>query len=111
MKKSAGVKLLLATGVFLAFSGVTQAAGDAEAAKAKISMCVGCHGIEGYRTAYPFVYHVPKLGGQHEMYLAKALRDYRSGDRNHPQMTAIAATLTDQDIEDLAAYYAGSAGN
>lgn len=107
MKKSAAVKLLLATGMFLAFSGVVQATGNAEAAKAKISMCVGCHGIEGYRTSYPVVYHVPKLGGQHETYLAKALRDYKSGERKHPQMTGIAATLSDQDIEDLAAYYAG----
>ncbi|WP_074903366.1 c-type cytochrome [Nitrosomonas communis] len=90
----------------LAFSGVVQAAGDAEAAKAKISMCIGCHGIEGYRTSYPVVYHVPKLGGQHEAYLAKVLRDYKSGERKHPQMSGIAATLSDQDIEDLAAYYA-----
>lgn len=108
MKKSAAVKLLLATGMFLAFSGAAQAAGDAEAAKAKISMCVGCHGIEGYRTSYPVVYHVPKLGGQHALYLAKALRDYKSGERKHPQMSGIAATLSDQDIEDLAAYYAGN---
>lgn len=106
MKKSAAVKLLLATGMILAFSGVVQATGDAEAAKEKVSMCMGCHGIEGYRTAYPFVYDVPKLGGQHEIYLVKALKDYKTGDRNHPQMTAIAATLSDQDIADLAAYYA-----
>ena len=106
MKKSAAVKLLLATGMSLAFSGVVQAAGDAEAAKAKISMCIGCHGIEGYRTSYPVVYHVPKLGGQHEAYLAQVLRDNKSGERKHPQMSGIAATLSEQDIEDLAAYYA-----
>lgn len=110
MKKSAAVKLLFATGMILAFSGVVQATGNAEAAKDKVSMCMGCHGIEGYRTSYPFVYHVPKLGGQHEAYLVKTLKDYRSGERSHPQMTAIAATLSDQDIADLAAYYAG-AGN
>lgn len=108
MKKSVAVKLILATGMILAFSGAVQAAGNAEAAKDKVSMCIGCHGIEGYKTAYPIVYHVPKLGGQHAAYLAKALKDYRSGERNHPSMTAVAATLSDEDIEDLAAYYANA---
>jgi cytochrome c553 len=69
-------------------------------------MCEGCHGIEGWRTAYPEVYRVPKLGGQHEAYLVKALQEYRSGERSHPSMRAIAGTLSDQDMADLAAYYA-----
>ena len=67
--------------------------------------CQGCHGIPGFRTAYPTVYTVPKLGGQNALYLANALRAYRSGGRTHPGMRAIASALSDQDIADLAAYY------
>lgn len=99
------MNLLLALGMFLAFSGATQAAGDAAAAKDKLSMCEGCHGIPGYKTAFPSAYHVPKLGGQHAEYIIKALEGYKSGSRSHPTMTALAKTLSQQDIEDLAAYY------
>ncbi|SFU49872.1 Cytochrome c553 [Nitrosomonas eutropha] len=108
MKKAAAVKLLIASGLILSFSGVADAAGSTDSVKSKIAMCQGCHGIEGYRTAYPFVYHVPKLGGQHLPYLVKALKDYRSGERNHPTMVGIAGTLSDEDIDALAAYYAGN---
>ena len=107
MKKLA-VKLAFAVGLALAISGGVHAASDAEGVRSKTSMCEGCHGIEGYRTAYPVAYNVPKLGGQHAAYLAKALRDYKSGERNHPTMKAIAATLSDKDIEELAAFYAGN---
>ncbi len=108
MKKAAAIKLLIASGMILSFSGVADAAGNTDSVKSKIAMCQGCHGIEGYRTAYPFVYHVPKLGGQHLPYLVKALKDYRSGERNHPTMVGIAGTLSDEDIDALAAYYAGN---
>lgn len=80
--------------------------GDASAALDKRSICIGCHGIPGYRTAFPAVYPVPKLGGQHAAYIVRALQAYRSGERSHPSMRAIAQTLTDQDMADLAAYYA-----
>jgi cytochrome c553 len=83
-------------------------AGDAAAGSQKTQMCVGCHGITGWRTAFPEVYKVPKLGGQHEAYLVKALQEYRSGARGHPSMRAIATSLSDKDIADLAAYYAGA---
>jgi len=73
----------------------------------KVSMCVGCHGIPGYKTAYPAVYHVPKIGGQNPTYIANALKAYRSGERWHPSMRGIAASLSDQDIADIAAYYGG----
>jgi len=72
-------------------------------------MCEGCHGIADYRTAYPKVYAVPKIGGQEAAYIVKALQDYKTGARKHPSMRGIAATLTDQDMTDLAAYYAGEA--
>ncbi len=84
-------------------------AGDPVAGKGKTAMCAGCHGIEGYRTAFPEVYSVPKIGGQHAAYIVKALQGYKSGTRSHPSMRAIAASLSDKDMADLAAYYASSA--
>ena len=80
--------------------------GDPKEAHKKIAMCEGCHGIPGYKTAYPEVYHVPKLGGQSAAYLANALNAYKAGQRTHPSMRGIAASLSDKDIADLAAYYA-----
>ena len=83
--------------------------GDPAAGLQKKQMCEGCHGIVGYRTAYPSVYSAPKLGGQGAAYIVKALQGYRNGDRTHPSMRAIAAGLTDQDMADLAAYYSSTA--
>jgi cytochrome c553 len=82
--------------------------GDAAAAQQKNSMCIGCHGVTGYRTAFPDVYQVPKIGGQSPTYIVKALQEYKSGERSHPSMQGIARGLSDQDMADLAAYY-GSA--
>lgn len=91
----------------LATSLPLQAAdGDPAAGAQKKQMCEGCHGIKGYRNAYPTVYKVPKLGGQTAAYVVKALQDYQSGARKHPSMDAIAAGLSPQDMADLAAYYA-----
>jgi len=102
MKKYAIASLvLLATA-----SGAAFGAGDAAAGKNKNSMCAGCHGIPGYRTVYPEVYPVPKLGGQHAQYIVDALKAYKSGERKFPTMQAIAGSLSEQDMEDLAAYYA-----
>lgn len=102
---------VLFSGIALAGQAVA-AQGDAVAGKQKTSMCAGCHGIPGYKTAFPNVYSVPKLGGQHPAYIVKALQAYRSGERNgrhHATMRAIAADLSDQDMADLAAYYAAEA--
>ncbi|WP_114649452.1 c-type cytochrome [Pseudothauera hydrothermalis] len=79
--------------------------GDPQAARSKISMCIGCHGIPGYRTTFPDVYPVPKLGGQHPEYIVRALQSYKSGERSHPTMRGIAESLSEQDMADLAAYY------
>ncbi len=68
-------------------------------------MCQGCHGILGWRTAYPEVYRVPKIAGQHPAYIVAALKEYKAGQRSHPSMDAIAASLSDQDMADVAAYY------
>lgn len=83
--------------------------GNAAAGSEKNQMCGGCHGISGWRTAYPEVYQVPKIGGQHPEYIIKALMAYKSGERQHPSMRAIAASLSDQDMADLAAFYGGPA--
>ncbi|NDP42069.1 MAG: cytochrome c [Aromatoleum sp.] len=80
-------------------------AGDAAKGSQQVQKCQGCHGIEGWRTAFPEVYRVPKIGGQHQAYIVKALQAYRSGERSHPSMRAIAASLSDNDMADLAAYY------
>ncbi len=96
----------VAAGVLLAASAAALADGDAAAGKQKTATCQGCHGIPGYKTAFPAVYKVPKLGGQHAGYMVKALQGYKSGERSHPTMRAIAAGLSDKDMADLAAYYA-----
>jgi cytochrome c553 len=81
------------------------AQGDAAAGKKKNAMCQGCHGIAGWRTAFPEVYHVPKIAGQHPQYIVSALKAYKSGERTNETMKSIAAQLSDKDMEDLAAYY------
>ena len=93
-----------------AFPALAQgaASGNSVQGAQKVQMCQGCHGIEGWRTAFPEVYPVPRIAGQHEAYLVKALQEYKSGERSHPSMRAIAATLSDKDMADLAAYYAQS---
>ena len=77
--------------------------GDAQAGRAKAETCIGCHGIEGYKNTYP-TFRVPKLKGQHGKYIAIALKAYRTGDRSHPTMRSQAGAMTDQDIDDIAAY-------
>jgi len=84
--------------------------GDAKAAHdQKIAMCIGCHGIPGYKTAFPDVYHVPKIAGQQPAYIVAALKAYKTGERSHPSMRGISASLNDQDMADLAAYYGAPA--
>jgi cytochrome c553 len=90
----AGALACLATGA---------AAADIEAGKAKATeVCESCHGAGGNSTSQDF----PRLGGQYPDYLAKALRDYKSGDRKNAIMASFAKPLSKQDIDNLAAYYA-----
>jgi cytochrome c553 len=93
----------------LTFAQTAAPTGSAAAGATKNAMCTGCHGIVGWRTAYPEVYKVPKIGGQHRDYIIKALMEYKNGERSHPTMRAIATSLSEQDMADLAAYYSGSA--
>ena len=83
----------------------TAHAQDAQRGSTKVQMCIGCHGIVGYQADFPQVYKVPKISGQDPKYIVAALTAYRSGDRKHPTMRGIAASLSDQDIADIAAYY------
>lgn len=83
------------------------AAGDAVAGKTKAFTCMGCHGIPSYHNVYPS-YHVPKLGGQHADYLVAALQAYKSGQRSHPTMRAQAESMSEQDMQDIAAFFAQS---
>ena len=82
-----------------------QVTGDAKAGEGKVAMCIGCHGIIGYKSSFPEVYHVPKISGQNAKYIAAVLEAYKKGDRKHPSMRGIAGSMTDQDIADVAAYY------
>ena len=104
------IRILRIAGLFAVLSILAaplHAQGDAAAGKNKTAMCAGCHGIAGFRTAYPETYHVPMLGGQNAGYIVNALKAYKAGERQHPSMKAIAASLSEQDMADLAAYYAG----
>ncbi|MBB1160708.1 c-type cytochrome [Aquariibacter albus] len=99
------VLALSATSVFAA-----DIVGDAAAGKSKNAMCIGCHSIPGYQASFPEVHKVPMIAGQNAAYIGAALHAYKKGDRKHPTMRGIADTLNDQDIADLAAYYAAEAG-
>lgn len=103
-----GQHLLVAVAIAATTFSALAVQGNAEAGKAKNAACIGCHGIPGYRTSYPEVYSVPKLGGQHPEYIVRALEAYKAGERSHPSMQGIAGSLSEQDMADLAAYYGGA---
>ena len=82
----------------------TPAAGKSNDRGAELTYtCKGCHGLTGYKNAYPN-YHVPKLGGQSEAFLRNALLEYRTGNRKHPTMQAQAQGYSEQQIADIAAF-------
>ena len=105
MKKALPVTLLLAlTGTLP--TAQAQSAPPAHAAiESKIAMCIGCHGIRGYQASFPEVHKVPMISGQSAKYIVAALGEYKKGERKHPTMRAIAASLSDSDMAELAAYY------
>jgi cytochrome c553 len=105
------MKKILALIVLAGIFNVAAAAdivGNPQAAAAKIDMCIGCHGIPGYKSVFPEVYRVPLIGGQSAKYIENALNAYKKGERKHPSMNGIAASMSDQDIADVAAYYSQS---
>ncbi|MGZ8288140.1 MAG: c-type cytochrome [Telluria sp.] len=101
------MKKIFALLVLASIANVAAAAdvvGNAQAAK--VDMCIGCHAIPGYKATFPEVYQVPMIGGQSAKYIESALKAYKKGDRKHPSMRGIAASMSDQEIADVAAYYA-----
>ena len=92
------VTLLLTLGI----TGMAQAAGDAKAGQAKAAMCGACHGADGNSAAPNF----PKLAGQGERYLLKQMNDIKSGNRNILEMTGLLTNMSEQDMADIAAYFA-----
>ena len=104
MNNSRLFALALSLGAALA-SGPSQADGDVAAGKTKSLGCMGCHAIEGAYSVYPS-FRVPKLGGQHADYMVAALKAYKTGQRKHKTMVAQAADLSEQDMQDIAAYFA-----
>lgn len=106
------VKSLVASATLgVAVAASAQVSGSVEAGQAKAAMCIGCHGIPGYQNSFPEIHKVPKISGQTQEFLAASLVAYQRGDRKHPTMRGIAGTLTEQDIADLAAFYAAHNGN
>ncbi len=92
-----------------AFAQEEPVSGDPERGATLAYTCLGCHGIPGYKNTYP-AYHVPKLAGQHPEYLVTALQAYKSGERSHMTMHSQASSLSDQDMADIAAYFANYGG-
>src|SRR5450631_1054379 len=109
MKHSARplIALLTLLGSLVACAGAS--AQDAQQGEKKAAMCIGCHGIPGYQASFPEVYKVPMIAGQNAKYIESALGQYKKGDRKHPTMRAVAASLSDQDMADLAAFYSAEA--
>jgi cytochrome c553 len=106
MKNIASITLALLLSVVALAS---QAAGDAAQGATKAAMCIGCHGIKGYQSSFPEVHRVPMISGQNAGYITAALQAYAKGERKHPTMRGIALSLSEQDMADLAAFYAGHA--
>jgi cytochrome c553 len=100
------LRILVIT-LLLAASPALLARGNVEAGRTKSQVCQACHGIDGNGVGDP---QYPLIANQHESYLIKALQDYRSGVRKNAIMAGFAATLSDQDIADLAAFYAAQDG-
>lgn len=105
MKTIKNSLMALVLGSLAALAQAQDVTGDAAAGSHKNALCIGCHGIKGFHTAFPETYRVPKLSGQSAKYMASALHAYKAGDRKHPSMRTLTTSLSEQDIADLAAYY------
>ncbi|HMZ09472.1 MAG TPA: c-type cytochrome [Plasticicumulans sp.] len=103
VRPASGAAVTVALAAALLAVAVPATAGDLPAGRVLFNTCLGCHGVPGYTNVYPS-YHVPKLGGQHADYLAAALKEYRSGQRAHPTMTANASGLDEAQSAEVAAW-------
>ena len=79
--------------------------GDVKAGQSKAAMCIGCHGIVGYQASFPEIYKAPMIAGQAAKYISNSLLAYQKDERKHPTMKAISASLSEQDMADLGAFY------
>lgn len=104
--RSAVLLAFMASTVFTGSTVLAQGAGGEEKGKALANTCLGCHGVPGYKNAFP-TYSVPKLEGQNSEYIVLALQAYRNGERSHLTMHSQASSLSDQDMADIAAYFSG----
>ncbi len=95
--------LLVATTFAVSATAATPNKGDPKAGRSLVYTCGGCHGVTGYKNAYPN-YHVPRIAGQNYQYIIDALHAYKNGQRSHPTMRAQGESLSEQDIENIAAY-------
>ncbi|TNF59205.1 MAG: cytochrome c4 [Burkholderiales bacterium] len=103
------VRTVVAVATLSAAAVAAHAQGSVEAGMQKAEMCIGCHGIPGYQNSFPEVHKVPMISGQSAQYIVAALNAYKKGDRKHPSMRGIAGSLSEQDMADLAAFYASHA--
>jgi cytochrome c553 len=103
------VRTVVATATLLVTAAAAHAEGSVEAGKQKAEMCIGCHGIPGYQNSFPEIHKVPKISGQNDKYIIAALTAYKKGERKHPTMRGIAGSLSEEDMADLAAFYASQA--
>jgi cytochrome c553 len=110
MSKAISLSWALACTLTSAFVPAAHAQ-DAAKGFEKAAMCIGCHGIPGYQASFPEVYKVPMISGQGAKYIVNALTAYKKGERKHPTMRGIAASLSDADMADLAAYYSTNAAS
>ena len=109
MKHFARPLIVLMTLLGTSLLGTSASAQDAQRGEKRATMCIGCHGIPGYQASFPEIYKVPMIAGQNAKYIVSALSQYKKGDRKHPTMRAIATSLSDQDMADLAAFYSTEA--
>jgi cytochrome c553 len=105
MNKALSVTLLLALSGVLSTARAQSATPAHAAIESKVAMCIGCHGIKGYQASFPEIHKVPMISGQSAKYIVAALTEYKKGERKHPTMRAIADSLSEKDMAEIAAYY------
>lgn len=98
------IPVMVFTALAFTLSAAAQAAGDIAKGKVESQTCLGCHGIADYTNVYP-TYRVPKLAGQNAAYIVHALQEYKHLDRSHLTMHAQASSLTEEEMENIAAYF------
>ena len=96
--------MLVTLTVGMTVAAEVRAQGDAKAGSVKAIPCMGCHAIPGYSNVYP-TYHVPRVGGQNPKYIVAALKAYKAKERSHRTMQAQAASLSEDDMKDIAAFF------